>query len=178
MKQNIYDLIGGAFMRFRLKREISGFDEYINIYDEKNKLRYYSVEVDYARPKRLLYTKTQERIATVDMSPVEVEDIMNGYPLFLGTEKVGYYDDSLDMDSTDHVEFAHIVGPEYKFIENSERLTFRDYKLVDSDDGVVMTVKRSGADFVCDIARENEAEICLLIACIEFWRFVTTSRDF
>lgn len=165
-------------MRFRLKREISGFDEYINIYDEKNKLKYYSVEVDYARPKRLLYTKTQERIATVDMSPVDVEDIMNGYPLFLGTEKIGHYDDSLDMDSTDHVEFAHIAGLEYKFIENSERLTFRDYKLVDSEDEIVMTVKRSGADFVCDIERENEVEICLLIACIEFWRFVTTSRDF
>ncbi len=165
-------------MRFRLKREISGFDEYINIYDEKNKLRYYSVEVDYAHPKRLLYTKAQVRVATVDMAPVDVEDIMNGYPLFIGTDKVGHYDDSLDMDATSNVEFAHISGLEYKFIENSERLTFRDYKLVDSEDEIIMTVKRSGADFVCDISREDEAEICLLIACIEFWRFVTTSRDF
>ncbi len=165
-------------MRFRLKREISGFDEYINIYDEKNKLRYYSVEVDYARPKRLLYTKAQVRIGTVDMSPVDVDDIMLGYPIFIGNEKIAHYDDSLDMDATDHVEFAHIAGPEYKFIENSERLTFRDYKLVDSDDEIIMTVKRSGADFVCDIAREDEAEFCLLVACVEFWRFITTSRDF
>ncbi len=171
-------MCGGAYMRFRLKREISGFDEYINIYDEKNKLRYYSVEVDYAHPKRLLYTKAQVRIATVDMAPVDVEDIMYGYPLFFGNEKIGHYDDSLDMDSTDHVEFAHIEGLEYKFIENSERLTFRDYKLVDSEDEIIMTIKRSGADFVCDIVREAEAEVCLLIACIEFWRFVTTERDF
>lgn len=165
-------------MRFRLKREISGFDEYINIYDEKNKLRYYSVEVDYARPKRLLYTKAQVRIATVDMSPVDVEDIMNGYPIFLGSEKVGHYDDSLDMEATSNVEFAHITGLEYRFIENSERLTFRDYKLLDAFDDVIMTVKRSGADFVCEIENEENVEICLLIACIEFWRFVTTERDF
>ncbi len=165
-------------MRFRLKREISGFDEYINIYDEKNKLRYYSVEVDYARPKRLLYTKSQTRIATVDMSPVDVDDIMLGYPIYLGNDKIAHYDDSLDMDATDHVEFAHIAGLEYRFIENSERLTFRDYELLDSEDDIIMKVKRSGADFVCDIEDEENAEVCLLIACIEFWRFITTSRDF
>lgn len=165
-------------MRFRLKREISGFDEYINIYDEKNKLRYYSVEVDYAHPKRLLYTKSQERVGTVDLSPSEVEDIMYGYPIFLGNDKVAHYDDSLDMDSTRHVEFAHIVGPEYSFIEDSERLTFREYRLIDSSDELIMAVKRSGSDFVCDIKKEDDAELCLLILCVEFWRFITTSRDF
>lgn len=165
-------------MRFRLKREISGFDEYINIYDERNKLKYYSVEVDYAHPKRLLYNKAQVRIGVIDFSPEEVEDLLNGYPIYINGERQAYYDDSLDMESTKNVEFAHINGPEYSFIEDSERLTFRDYRLVNEDGGIVMKMKRSGSDFVCDIENADEAELCLCIACVEFWRFVTTSRDF
>lgn len=165
-------------MRFRLKRENSGFDEYVNIYDEKNKLTYYSVEVDYAKPKRLLYDKTQTRITTIDFSPTDIDDIMNGYPVYMGRDKVAYYDDSLEMNDTKNVEFAHITGPELSFIEISERLTFREYVLTDSQGETVMRIKRAGTDFVCDIARQEDVVLALTVACVEFWRYVTTTRDY
>lgn len=164
-------------MRFRLRREKSGFDEYINIYDERNKLVYYSVEVDYMRPKRLLYTKAQERVSTVDFAPMQ-EDILRGFPIYFGTKKIGFYDDTVMMDSMNNVEFAHVVGPELHFIERSERLTFLEYMLCDDNGGVMMKIKRSGTDFVCDIAQREDVIMCLTLATVEYWRYVTTTRDY
>ncbi|MDR1002724.1 MAG: hypothetical protein LBL82_05595 [Oscillospiraceae bacterium] len=165
-------------MRLRLRRENSGFDEYINVYDEKNKLVYYSMEVDYARPKRLVYNKAQIRVAMVDFSPVDIDDIMNGFPIYINEKKVAFYDDTLPMNSTERVEFAHVIGPEFSFIEESERLTFKEYVLVDNDGGVVMKIKRAGTDFVCDIPNSEDVMMSVIVACIEYWRYITTTRDF
>ncbi len=165
-------------MRYRMRYETRGFDEYLNIYDEKNKLVYYSVEVDYARPKRLLYSKNQQRVTTVDFGTDDIDDLINGYPIYHGADKIGYYDDSLDMNATSEVEFAHIVGPEWRFIEISERLNFREYLVEDSDGEVVMRIKRPGRDFVCDITDKKDTVLALTIASIEYWRYITTTRDF
>ncbi len=165
-------------MRFRLKYETRGFDEYINIYNEKNKLTYYSVQVDYAKPKRLLYDKNQERLTVIDFGTDDIEDLLEGYPIFVGGKKVAFYDDSPKMESTQNVEFAHIVGPEWKFIDKGERLTFRDYTIESEDGEVIMKMKRSGHDFVCDIASPDDVVLVLSLAAVEFWKFVTTTRDY
>ena len=161
-----------------MKYETRGFDEYLNIYDEKNKLQFYSVEVDYARPKRLLYTKEQTRITAVDFGTDDIDDLINGYPIYINGRKIGFYDDSLDMDATSEVEFAHIVGPELRFIENSERFNFRDYVLEDMDGNVIMRIKRPGRDFMCDITEKQHVLLALTLASIEYWRYITTTRDF
>jgi len=165
-------------LRFRLKYETRGFDEYINIYDEKNKLSYYSVQVDYARPKRLLYNKNQERLTVIDFGTDDIEDLLEGYPIYVGGEKIGHFDDSCKMDSTQDVEFAHVVGPEWCFIDKGERLTFRDYVIEDEKGGTIMKMKRSGHDFVCDIAAKENAVLALSLASVEFWRFITTTREY
>lgn len=165
-------------MRYRMRYETRGFDEYLNIYNEKNKLEYYSVEVDYARPKRLLYTRDQQRITAVDFGTDDIDDLINGYPIYINGNKVGFYDDSLDMNATSNVEFAHIVGPEWRFIEVSERLNFREYSLEDSEGNVIMKIKRPGRDFVCDIQNQEDVLLSLTVASIEFWRYITTTREF
>lgn len=165
-------------MRFRLKYETRGFDEFINIYDEKNKLIYYSIQVDYARPKRLLYNKNHDRLTVIDFGTDDIDDLLEGYPIFVDGKKVAFFDDSLPMESTDNVEFAHIVGPEWRFIDKAERLTFRDYVIEDEEGNVIMKMKRSGHDFVCDIEQADNVVLALSLAAVEFWRFVTTTRDY
>ncbi len=165
-------------MRYRMRYETRGFDEYINIYDEKNKLVYYSVEVDYSRPKRLLYDNTNRRLAMIDFGTDDIDDLMLGYPIYFGSDKIGYYDDSLNMSATSDVEFAHIVGPEWSFIERSERLNFREYVLEDEHGHTVMQIKRPGRDFICDIDDPKDIILSLSVAAIEFWRYITTTRDF
>ena len=165
-------------MRFRLRYETRGFDEYVNIYDEKNKLAYYSVQVDYARPKRLLYNSNHDRLTVIDFGTDDIDDLLEGYPIFVDGRKIAFYDDSPAMDSTENVEFAHIVGPEWRFIDKGERLTFRDYTIEDADGGIIMKMKRSGHDFVCDIESAENVVMALSLASVEFWRFVTTTRDY
>lgn len=165
-------------MRYRMRYETRGFDEYVNIYDEKNKLVYYSVEVDYSRPKRLLYDSTKKKLSVIDFGTDDIDDLMLGYPIYLGADKVGFYDDSLSMDATSNVEFAHIVGPEWQFIEISERLNFRDYVIKDENGDVIMNIKRPGRDFVCDIENPANVVMALSVAAVEFWRYITTTRDF
>lgn len=165
-------------VRFRMRYETRGFDEYINIYDEKNKLAYYSVEVDYSRPKRLLYDSANRRLSMIDFGTDDIDDLMIGYPIYIGSEKIGFYDDSLDMDATSDVEFAHIVGPEWSFIEHSERLNFREYVMRDENDNEIMKIKRPGRDFVCDIDNPADAVMALSVAAVEYWRYITTTRDF
>lgn len=165
-------------MRYRMKYETRGFDEYINIYDEKNKLVYYSVEVDYSRPKRLLYNKNHERLAVVDFGTDDIDDLLQGYPIYVGGEKVGFYDESIKMESTANVEFAHIVGPEWRYIDRGERLTFREYSLEDKNGRELMRIKRPGHDFVCDVAEQKDAVLALTLAAVEFWKFITTTRDY
>ena len=165
-------------MRYRIRYETRGFDEYLNIYDEKNKLVFYSVEVDYSKPKRLLYSKGDERLMTIDFGTDDIDDLMNGYPIFKNGSRIGYYDDSLSMETTHNVEFAHIVGPEWSFIEVSERLNFREYKMLDAEGRKVMTIKRPGRDFVCDIREPEDVQLALILACVEFWKYITTTREF
>lgn len=168
-------------VRFRMRYETRGFDEYLNIYNEKNKLVYYSVEVDYAHPKRLLYSKSQERLAIIDFGTDDIDDLINGYPILVRGKKIGFYDDSLSMDATSNVEFAHIMGPEWSFYEISERLNFREYKLLDKDNRVIARIKRPGRDFICDLDNdlsENEIILALTLCATEYWRYITTTREF
>lgn len=165
-------------MRFRMKYETRGFDEYINIYDEKNKLVYYSVEVDYSRPKRLLYNKTHERLTIIDFGTDDIDDLLQGYPIFVDGKKVAFYDDSLKMNATSNVEFAHIVGVEWRYIEKSERLTFREYVLEDEAGKTIMKIKRPGHDFVCDVAEQENVILALSLGTVEFWKYITTTREY
>ena len=165
-------------MRYRMRYETRGFDEYVNIYDERNKLVYYSVEVDYSRPKRLLYDSSNKRLSMIDFGTDDIDDLMLGYPVYLGTEKIGFFDDSLSMNSTSDVEFAHIVGPEWAFIERSERLNFREYVIQDENGSCIMQIKRPGRDFMCDISDPKNVVLALSLAAVEFWRYITTTRDF
>lgn len=161
-----------------MRYETRGFDEYINVYDEKNKLVYYSVEVDYSRPKRLLYDGQNRRLSIIDFGTDDIDDLMLGYPIIIDGEKIGFYDDSLSMKSTSNVEFAHIVGPEWAFIEISERLNFREYVMKDDDGIEIMRIKRPGRDFMCDIDDPKNVVMALSLAAVEYWRYITTTRDY
>ena len=168
-------------MRYRMRYETRGFDEYLNIYNEKNKLTYYSVEVDYSRPKRLLYSKAQERLTMIDFGTDDIDDLINGYPVYFKGKKVGYYAESLEMEETSNVEFARLTEIEWSFVEVSERLTFREYELFDKGGKLIMSIKRPGRDFICDIANDANEQMVIMalsLASIEFWKYITTTRDF
>lgn len=168
-------------MRYRMRYETRGFDEYLNVYNEKNKLVFYSVEVDYARPKRLLYNKAQERLTIIDFGTDDIDDLMQGYPVYIKGKKIGYYDESLSMNQTSNVEFARLTGVEWSFVEISERLNFREYKITAPDGREIMHIKRPGRDFVCDLddsLNEYEVMLAVSLASVEFWRYITTTREF
>ncbi|MBQ9994008.1 MAG: hypothetical protein IJP17_04790 [Clostridia bacterium] len=161
-----------------MRYETKGFDEYLNVYNEKNKLVFYSVEVDYMRPKRLLYDKSHERLSMIDFGTDDVDDLIYGYPITVGGDKVGYYDDTVDMSSTRAVAFAHIKGPEWDYIELSERFKFLEYAVRDSEGNNVMKIRRSGTDFICDIPDGNNTVLALSLASVEYWKYITTTREF
>lgn len=161
-----------------MKYETQGFDQYINIYDDKNKLVYYSVEVGYGKRKRALYDKSETRLCTIDFATNDFDDLMIGYPILKGAEKIGYFEESTNMSATRNVEFIHIVGPEWSFIENSERLTFREYTITDDEGAVVAKIKRPGTDFVCDISDSIDIPVCLTVISVEYWKYIATTHDF
>lgn len=161
-----------------MRYETRGFDEYINIYDDKNKLVYYSVEVGYGKTDRVLYNKSQEKVAAIEFSCTDIDELIMGYPISSNGKVVAYYDDAFKMEAMSDCEFVHVTDFELSFIEKSERLTFREYVIKNEDGDIVMKIKRSGTDFVCDLNDPNLKLITLLIVTAEYWHYITTTRDY
>lgn len=161
-----------------MRYETRGFDEYVYIYDDKNKMVYYSAEMGYTKADRVLYNKSNEKVAAIEFSCTDIDELLMGYPIRVNGKTVGYYDDAMKMENTSNCEFVHITDYELSFIEKSERLTFREYEIKDEDGNVVMKVKRSGTDFVCDLLDPELKLVTLLVVSAEFWHYITTTRDY